>query len=291
MVISMTGYGRGTIETEQFTVIVEVKSVNHRFLEFSIRMPKTLLVMEDKIKKKISEEISRGRVEVYVTIEGAGQYEKKVVVDWPLLEEYMHSLKLIGEKYQLQDEISLKDILQCNDIITIEEKPTENDELAEALLNCLEIAIQQLKEMRIMEGEQLEKDLQEQLNVLKNKVEDMKEYAPLIVQQYANKLKKRMEELARGEIDESRLVNEVAIFADKIDINEEITRLLSHIEQFLQALQLNVPIGRKLDFLVQEMNREVNTIGSKGNDSQIAREVVEMKSILEKLKEQVQNIE
>lgn len=287
----MTGYGRGTIETEQFTVIVEVKSVNHRFLEFSIRMPKTLLVMEDKIKKKISEEISRGRVEVYVTIEGAGQYEKKVVVDWPLLEEYMHSLKLIGEKYQLQDEISLKDILQCNDIITIEEKPTENDELAEALLNCLEIAIQQLKEMRIMEGEQLEKDLQEQLNVLKNKVEDMKEYAPLIVQQYANKLKKRMEELARGEIDESRLVNEVAIFADKIDINEEITRLLSHIEQFLQALQLNVPIGRKLDFLVQEMNREVNTIGSKGNDSQIAREVVEMKSILEKLKEQVQNIE
>lgn len=291
MVISMTGYGRGTIETEQFTVIVEVKSVNHRFLEFSIRMPKTLLVMEDKIKKKISEEISRGRVEVYVTIEGAGQYEKKVVVDWPLLEEYMHSLKLIGEKYQLQDEISLKDILQCNDIITIEEKPTENDELAEALLNCLEIAIQQLKEMRIMEGGQLEKDLQEQLNVLKNKVEDMKEYAPLIVQQYANKLKKRMEELARGEIDESRLVNEVAIFADKIDINEEITRLLSHIEQFLQALQLNVPIGRKLDFLVQEMNREVNTIGSKGNDSQIAREVVEMKSILEKLKEQVQNIE
>lgn len=291
MIVSMTGFGRSNVELGDLTITVEVKSVNHRFSEFNIRMPRQLLVIEDKIKKKISELVTRGRVEVFITLAGTGHISSKVTVDWQLLDEYVSSIKAIQEKYQIDKMISLQDILTREDIITIDEDGTGNEELESVVLSAALEATKQLHMMRINEGKVLEEDIHTQLTALEKKVKNLREYAPKVVLHYTERLHKRMEEFANGVIDESRIVNEVAIFADKADINEELTRLQSHIEQFHKIMKMNEPVGRKLDFLLQEMNREVNTIGSKANDSNVAREVVEMKSLLEKMKEQVQNIE
>ncbi|MDF1506643.1 YicC family protein [Robertmurraya sp. DFI.2.37] len=291
MIVSMTGFGRSKAELETCSVTVEIKAVNHRFLEFNIRMPRQLLVVEDKIKKKIAEHVTRGRIEVFVTVEGTGHLSSNVVVDWPLLDKYVQSIKAIQNKYKLEDSFSLRDLLLREDLISIEEGHEGNPELEQLVLHAIENAAAQLKQMRIVEGKVLESDLHNQLNILSEKTTLLKKYAPQVVELYRERLRKRMEEFTNGVVDEDRMVNEIAIFADKADINEELTRLESHISQFYQIMSLTEPVGRKLDFLLQEMNREVNTIGSKGNDSSIAREVVEMKSLLEKMKEQVQNIE
>lgn len=291
MIVSMTGFGRSKAELETCSVTVEIKAVNHRFLEFNIRMPRQLLVIEDKIKKKIAEQVTRGRIEVFVTLEGTGHSTSKVVVDWQLLEQYVQSIKAIQNKYEFAHAISLQDVLQRSDFISIDEDHGGNEELEQLVLDAIENAALQLKQMRIIEGKVLESDIHKQLKLLSEKVILLRECAPKVVKLFADRLKKRMEEFTNGLIDEARMVNEIAIFADKVDINEELTRLESHISQFQKIMKLAEPIGRKLDFLLQEMNREVNTIGSKANDSSIAREVVEMKSSLEKMKEQVQNIE
>lgn len=291
MIVSMTGFGRSKAEKDKYSVTVEIKAVNHRFLEFNIRMPRQLFVIEDRIKKKISEQLTRGRIEVFVTLEGSGNFSSKVNVDWQLLDEYVKSIKAIQEKYQLDNPISLQDILLREDFVSFDEDHAGNAELEALVLNAIDEAATQLKSMRVIEGNVLASDIHNQLNILSKKVVSLREYAPSVVQLYTNKLRRRMEEFANGQIDEARLVNEIAIFADKADINEELTRLHSHIDQFQKIMKLDEPVGRKMDFLLQEMNREVNTIGSKANDSNIAREVVEMKSLLEKMKEQVQNIE
>lgn len=291
MVVSMTGFGRCHMETERFSVTVEIKTVNHRFLEFNIRMPRQLFVIEDKMKKKIGEFTTRGRVDVFITIGGSGQFSSKVNVDWNLLDEYIASIKAIQEKYEINNPISLQDILIREDFISFDEEQKGNEELETLVLSAVETAVKQLKQMRTIEGKSLEIDMHNQLQELSKKVLSLRDYAPNVAQHYAERLHKRMEEMTKGQVDESRLINEVAIFADKADINEELTRLHSHIDQFQKLMKIEEPIGRKMDFLLQEMNREVNTIGSKANDSSIAREVVEMKSLLEKMKEQVQNIE
>lgn len=291
MIVSMTGFGRSHVEFEDTSLTVEMKSVNHRFLEYHIRMPRQLFSIEDKIKKAIGEQVVRGRVEVFITLTGKGHASSKVSIDWPLLDEYFHTLKMIQEKYQLQGEITLQDLLSREDFLTIDEDQSGNEELEEKVLLAAREAVKQLKEMRIAEGRMLEKDLQNQLTVIGDKIHRIKEYAPNVTRQYAERLKKRMEDFSIDTIDESRLVSEVAIFAEKADINEELTRLASHISQFHETMKKDEPIGRKLDFILQEMNREVNTIGSKANDADIAKEVVELKSFLEKMKEQVQNIE
>lgn len=279
------------METKNFAVTVEIKSVNHRFLEYNMRMPRQLLMIEDKIKKKISEHVNRGRVEVFITLTGTGYINSKVNVDWQLLDEFFHSIKAIQEKYQLDGQITLHDLIAREEFISVDEEHSGNEEVEDLILTAVERATKQLREMRMMEGKVLEKDIHNQLIELSNKVSGLREHAPNIVHQYAERLQKRMVDFVDGAIDESRLVTEIAIFADKADINEELTRLQSHIDQFVKIMKLQELIGRKLDFLLQEMNREVNTIGSKANDSGVAKEVVDMKSLLEKMKEQVQNIE
>lgn len=291
MVISMTGFGRGRSQSEKFTVTVEIKTVNHRFLEYNIRMPRQLIKIEDKIKKTIAQQISRGRVEVFITIEGQGISSQKVNVNWDLLEEYYGVVTKIHEKYQLHNDISISDLLELDDVISIDEEETGTEDLEILILEATRVAAVALKQMRITEGDALAKDVAGYLMKFGNRLQKVRDYAPLVVQQYAERLHKRMEEFAKGELDEARIVNEVAIFADKADISEELARLSSHIEQFDRTMKSEEPIGRKLDFYLQEMNREVNTIGSKANDANIALEVVEMKSLLEKMKEQVQNIE
>lgn len=291
MIVSMTGFGRSHVEFEDTSLTVEMKSVNHRFLEYHVRMPRQLFSIEDKIKKAIGEQVIRGRVEVFITLTGKGHASSKVSIDWPLLDEYFRSIKMIQETYKLEGEITLQDLLSREDFLTIDEDLSGNEELEAYVLSAAREAVKQLKEMRVAEGRMLEKDIQNQLTIISDKIHRVREYAPNVTRQYAERLKKRMEDFSIDSIDESRLVSEVAIFAEKADINEELTRLGSHISQFHETMKMDEPIGRKLDFILQEMNREVNTIGSKANDAHIAKEVVEMKSFLEKIKEQVQNIE
>lgn len=291
MITSMTGFGRSRRELDDFIVTVEIKTVNHRFSEYNIRMPHQLLNIEDKIKKKVAEYVVRGRVEMFITIQGTGQLKSKVTVDWNLIDEYYEALKEIQAKYKLEKGIALQDLLAREDFITIDEQQVDNKALELLVLETTEAAATQLKQMRIIEGQALEQELAGFLVRLTAKMEHLRAYAPVVVELYTERLRKRMDDFLNGSIDEVRLVNEVAIFADKVDINEELTRLESHLKQFQKNLAACEPIGRKLDFLLQEMNREVNTIGSKANDSTITNEVVDMKSMLEKMKEQVQNIE
>lgn len=291
MVVSMTGFGRSKAESERFSVNVEVKTVNHRFCEFHIRMPRQLLKTEEKIKKKLGEHIKRGRVEVFVTLEGEGIVSRSVHIDWQALDELVHHISEIKNRYRIDGEIELRDLVNRDEIIHIEENETENEELEQLVLAAIQDAGTQLVQMRLLEGMALEKDVSQYIQQLKGNLSKVKQFAPDVVEQYRDRLSKKMADFFDGQADEDRILTEVAFFADKADISEEITRLESHVDQFTEIMKANEPLGRKLDFLLQEMNREVNTIGSKANDSRIAREVVEMKSLLEKVKEQVQNIE
>jgi uncharacterized protein (TIGR00255 family) len=291
MVVSMTGFGRSKKENDSFSVSVEVKTVNHRFSEFNIRMPRQFNKIEDKIKKILSSSIHRGRIEVFVTVEGEGIVNRQVVIDWNLLDHYIQSIEKMKHKYALEHELSLPDLLSRDDIIHIEEEESQNKEIEQMVYSAVEEAAYQVKCMREAEGSELEIDIRKQLLSLQELVEEVSILAPHVVRMYEERLTKRINEFVGGQIEESRILTEVAVFADKSDVNEELIRLESHIKQFELFLSMNEPIGRKLDFLIQEMNREVNTIGSKANDSNIAKKVVEMKGILEKLKEQIQNIE
>lgn len=291
MVISMTGFGRSRVISGAFTVNVEIKTVNHRFCECTIRMPRQLLQIEEKIKKRLNQHIRRGRVEVYVAIEGEGAVTRKVNVDWKLVEEYHQFILKLKETYGIEEKVLLPDLLNREELIHIEESEVGNEELQNLVLSAIEEAVILLKQMRMTEGEELKKDITANLYQIETVVNELQKFAPLVIQGYQERLTKKMQEFLNGHIDELRILTEVAIFADKADINEEITRLISHIQQFLQTLEEGEPIGRKLDFLIQEMNREANTIGSKANDSVIAKKVVDIKSLLEKLKEQIQNIE
>lgn len=291
MVISMTGFGRSRKEAGEHSVNVEIKTVNHRFCEFNIRMPRQLLKIEEKIKKKLNQHIRRGRVEVYVTLEGEGTISRKVHVDWKLLEEYHQFIREAKDKYGIEGKLLLQDLLSREELVHIEESEADNEEVEKLVLSSAEEAVVLLKQMRIAEGEVLKKDITANLHQIEAAIDDLQKFAPLVTQAYQERLTKRIDEFLNGHIDETRILTEVAIFADKADINEEMTRLTSHIQQFFHTLEDTQPIGRKLDFLVQEMNREANTIGSKANDSNIAKKVVDIKSLLEKLKEQIQNIE
>ena len=291
MVISMTGYVLGTSESDRLKVRVEVKTINHRFSEFNIRMPRQLLVLEDKIKKLLATYIRRGRAEVFISIDGEGLLTKRLEVDWSLLEQYMSYLNEFTYKYHLHPNDALQNITHLEGIFHIHEEQTNTSEVEDLILEAVKQAGEQLLAMRKAEGLRLQEDIAEQLKNLTDTVNRVKEYAPLVLEQYKLRLQTRMTEFASGTIDETRMLNEIAIFTDKADINEEITRLKSHLSQANTTIESDAAIGRKLDFLVQEMNREVNTIGSKANDAKIALEVVEMKSLLEKIKEQVQNIE
>ena len=291
MVISMTGYGRATAENECMKIVVEMKTVNHRFCEYHIRMPRQLMYLEDKVKKKANEFIRRGRGEIFITIDGEGFATKKLKLDWGLADQFFGLMSQVKDKYHIHSEVTLHDFLQLESIFSEVEETMDNDDIEGMIVSALTGALENVKAMRVQEGQKLANDLQAQLNKLEKITENVKQYAPSVVRTYQERLTQKITELTNGLVDESRIVTEVAIFADKCDINEELTRLESHFLQFSETLTQHEPIGRKLDFLVQEMNREVNTIGSKGNDSFITKEVVEMKSLLEKMKEQVQNIE
>lgn len=291
MVKSMTGFGRAEANQGTYKILVEMKSVNHRFCEINIRMPKQFLVLEEKLKKAVGSYLHRGRVEVFITIEGQNIHEHSLDVDWKLLSAYIDALHKAKDRHQISGSIEINDILKLENVFTIKEAHTGMEEIEKSLLEQVQLATEQLVSMRTLEGEQLKEDIFIHLTYIENMAQELQQFAPLVVEAYRKRLEKKMKEFLGSEIVEQRIMAEAAIFADRADINEELKRIHSHLGQFTQSLHSADPVGRKLDFLVQELNREVNTIGSKANDAKIANLVVEMKACLEKIKEQVQNIE
>ncbi|MDC2864762.1 MULTISPECIES: YicC/YloC family endoribonuclease [unclassified Bacillus (in: firmicutes)] len=291
MISSMTGFGRAKVESDAFQITVEMKSVNHRFLEMNIRLPKQMMVFEDKIRKLIAEQVGRGRIEVSIIVEGEGLVERKLRVDWSLLEQYKLIMEEAKGKFQLQDSITLQQLIAMPEVTAIEEVENVNEAFEHNLYEAVHRAASMLKTMRDGEGERLHKDLEHRLQGIYTCVRSIVPYAPSVIQKYRERLENRLKELHNQELEEQRLLTEIAVFADRCDIHEELVRLQSHLEQFQEALQSKEPVGRKLDFIVQEMHREINTIGSKANDLTISKYVVEMKNNLEKIREQVQNIE
>ncbi|WP_408010931.1 YicC/YloC family endoribonuclease [Pseudalkalibacillus sp. A8] len=293
MIKSMTGFGRACIEHEQYTITTEIKSVNHRFTEVHVRMPRQLTIIEDKIKRCVTKYIKRGKVDVWISVDGETGVERELTVDWALLHQYVSAHEALNERYKVEEPIRYHSLLAFSDIVSIHEKENVTDEFAGKVLNAVEEAASQLSEMRAEEGKHLDKDLNQRLDVIETIIKEIESFAPEVQEAYKDRLYKRIKSLHDGtvELDEDRILTEVAIFADKCSIDEELIRLKSHLIQFRDILNESESVGRKLDFLVQEMNRESNTIGSKGNDYSISKNVVQLKSEIEKIKEQVQNVE
>jgi len=292
MIRSMTGYGYYKYHDENVSMDVEIKTVNHRYCDIYIRMPRQLSCFEDKVRSLIMSRIYRGKVDVFLNWENLGEGVKKVILDRNLAVEYYNAMTKLGEELQLRDDISTSSLARFPEILRIEKKEENSEEVWNILEQAINEALNVLIAMREAEGEKLKSSLIELCNNIENYRLKIKEREPLVVAEYKEKLSARIKELMDSDIvDETRLAMEVAIFADKCSINEELVRLRSHLDQFLDILSMDGPVGRKLDFLLQEMNREVNTIGAKANDLDITRNVIELKSEIEKIREQIQNVE
>ena len=291
MVKSMTGYGLGSRNGEGISITVEIKTVNHRFCEQTVRMPKQYAILEDAVKKTIAEYIHRGRAEIFITIDGDNVKNQKMVVDWQLLDEYYRVLEEMRVRYGINQPVSIPELLQNKDCFKILDETINAAELEPLLLSAVVDAAANLSVMRQAEGRELKASISALLQNVGQVTDQLKVLAPKVAESYRDRLKEKLERYTSGLIDENRLLTEVAIFADKADISEELVRMYSHIHQFASIIDETGPVGRKLDFLLQEMNREANTIGAKGNAADLASVVVELKSLLEKIREQVQNIE
>ena len=288
----MTGFGRAEAETDGKKITIEIKTVNHRFLDINIRMPRTLGFAEEGIRKTIKSRLSRGRVDVFINFASLGGGEKKAEADIGLIKSFVDAARKAANECDLQDDLTLSHIIRIPDAITVQEEAQDEETLTKIMQSAIDDALDMLTDMRQREGEHLKQNIDEcllQLGDTLSIIEDKKDY---ISKEYRDKLKLRLSELLEGsEVDETRFNAEIAYIADKADITEEIVRLGTHIKQFGQITKDGKETGRKLDFIVQEMNRELNTIGSKSSDMDITNAVIEGKSTVEKIREQVQNIE
>lgn len=288
----MTGFGRAETEEDNRKITVELKSVNHRFLDINIRMPRTLGFAEELIRKAVKERLFRGRVDIFINYFAPAGDAKKAVADMGLMRSYLEAARQAAGELELHDDIALSHMLRIPDVILIEEAPEDEQRLSRLVAGAVEAALGALLEMRAREGAELTASIAaclEALGALCRRIDALKSQT---TGDYAEKLRARIAELIAGaDIDEARFATEVALMADRADITEEIVRLGTHIGQFQSALAGGDAVGRKLDFLVQEINRELNTIGSKSQDAGITGAVIEGKSLVEKIREQVQNIE
>lgn len=292
MANSMTGFGRGESNGQGYHFSVEIKSVNHRFLEIMVKTPRSLQIFEDSLRKAIQQRIQRGRIEVYVNLKETGERKRLVKVDKELVLSYDNSLKELAQNLNTVYVTDIYRLAVLPDVFIIEEEEIDFEELWIILKKALDEALDSLTEMRSKEGGRLVEDLLGRLDRLESLINKIADRSPAVVNDYRARLKERLSVLLTDStVDEVRLAMEVALFADRASITEEIVRFKSHLEQFNKILLSGEPVGRKLDFLVQELNREINTIGSKANDLVISQTVVEGKSELERIREQVQNIE
>ena len=292
MISSMTGYGRGQYTSEGIDVTVEVKSVNHRYYEFSARTPKNLLFLEEKLKRFFAQSISRGKVECFVQIAFLDGENVNISANIPLANSYLCAIKEIAENLGVSAEVSANSLTRFADVIEIKKNETDDEKIWEAVEKAASEALDGILSMRRAEGEKLRLDVLSRLDFIADKVSMIEKRSPETVKEYSQKLLTRMNEvLGDVHIDEQRILTEAAIYADKIAVAEETVRLSSHMAQLKEFLVSDEAIGRKMDFLVQEMNREANTIGSKAQDVEIARAVLDIKAEIEKIREQIQNIE
>lgn len=292
MVSSMTGFGRGTSETEEMGYTIEIKSVNHRYLDLNIKLPKSLISLEGRIRREIQNKINRGKIDLFLTQNIYQITNEKAIFNKEVADSYVTCLKEVKERYNALDDISVSLISKFPEVITLEQKENDLESSWELICRALNEALDKLNIMRTIEGEKLKEDILMKLMGIENMVLKVEEKAPQVPLIYKEKLQNRLKELLENnQIDETRLYTEVTMFSDRSCIDEEIVRLKSHISQLKSTLSIDEPIGRKLDFIVQEMNRETNTIGSKANDLEITKYVLEMKNDIEKIREQIQNIE
>lgn len=289
---SMTGYGRTEGETSLGRMLVESRSVNHRYSDINLRLPKRLIPLENRIKELIRSQVSRGRIDVSIKLDAREGEKVQLEVDFNLAEQYVEALLSLKEKFQLKGEVTLELLAGAKDLISFKEESGEVEPFYQEIVSLVKRSLTEMDEMKRSEGEALARDIRMRMERIKQQLEEIKALSPVYAEAYQGRLRERIQSLLKGmEVDPNRLEQEIAFLAERTDITEEIVRAMSHLHQFSQFFQTDEPVGRKMDFLIQEIHREVNTASSKANDAEISRKVVEIKSELEKIREQVQNIE
>ncbi len=294
MIFSMTGYGRGSAENEQYSMVIEMKYINNRYLDMYVRMPRQLLYLEETVKAIIKQKISRGKMDVFVTFTMKEGVDKKLTLNKKLAEEYLHIAEGINEIFSLSGGMRAIDLMKFPDVVSVTENELEEDVISSLLKQATERAVQSIMDMRAREGKKLSEDISARSRCLLGIIEEIESKAEVLEEEYRNYLMEKLNVILEklGErADEQRIVQEAAIIADRSAITEEIVRFKSHVQQLLDSLDVEEPVGRKLDFIIQEMNREINTIGSKSDSLEIVDKVVVLKSELEKIREQIQNLE
>ena len=288
---SMTGFGRASLESNGKNYIIEIKTVNNKYSDITVKSPKRLSFMEDKIRKQIANRITRGKVEVSVSFFDFSNKSKNVVLNKEIAKEYIKQLREIADENNLSENISVVEIAKLPDILNSIDSDND-EEIAGEALKCLNMALDSLIEKRKAEGENIKQDVLVRIERVQNLVDKIAENSKGIVEEYVSKLEKRVKEILKTDVvDENRIAQEAVIYADKTSIEEELTRLNSHIVQFKELVNSDGPVGKKLDFMIQEMNRETNTIGSKAGSGEITKAVIDLKVELEDIREQIQNIE
>ena len=292
MIKSMTGYGGAKGSAEGLSVSIELKSVNNRYLDVSVKLPRTMLFAEEPIKAAVGRHISRGKVDVFVTVDQSASDDMEVRVNEPLLKGYIEALSAAAEKFGLQNDMTVMSLCRLPDVLSTDRREIDSSALMTGITEILERALTEYDAMRLREGEKLRDDVLARLETISRLTGVVEENAPKTVAEYRARLEQKLQEvLATANIDESRVLTEAAIFADKIAVDEETVRLRSHISQLRGLTNGESPAGRKMDFLIQELNREANTIGSKCQNADIAHVVVELNAEIEKIREQIQNVE
>ncbi len=292
MIKSMTGYGRGEKLFGDYKITVEIKSVNNRFLDYNIRLYKHYSFVEDAIREVLSSRISRGKVDIFIQYDLTETDDKIVTLNESVAKGYFEALSLMSEKLGVHNDVTVSTLAGFNDVFNIEKPEDDKEKIIADTIEVVNLAIDDITANRAREGARLYDFFKETIAGLRSVTSVISERSPLTVEEHKNRLKERIEEMLNGvEYDETRLLTEVAIFSDKVNITEELVRFESHLKEFENLLGSDIPVGRKLDFTVQELNREANTMGSKCNDFEIGKAVVELKSEIEKIREQVQNIE
>ncbi len=289
---SMTGYGRGKLEENNREYEIEIKSVNHKYNDISIKLPRTIGYLEENIKKEIQKNISRGKIDVFVNFANYSKDGKNIKINNELAEIYIEELKKLAKNTGITENITVTEISKFPDVLIIQNTDEEEKVIWNELNKCLQVAINNFISARITEGEKIKLDLENRINDIQEKTEKIATYSTGLVEEYIVKLEARIKEILKTDIiDQNRLAQEVVIYSDKVSVEEELTRLRSHISQFKELINLDIPTGKKLDFLVQEMNRETNTMGSKSGSLDITNLVVDIKTQIENIREQIQNIE
>jgi len=292
MIKSMTGYGGAKGVSGKLEVSIEVKGVNSRYLDCAIKLPRVFTALEEPLKSIVGEHVSRGKVDVFITIDSSNADDIEIKINRPLVAAYVSALRTIAWENEVPGDISVIDLARFPDVLKAEKREADVEELNADIGGILREALLGFNEMRTSEGERLKCDIIMRLDEIERLTTIAEEISPRSVEEYRKKLLMRLQEvLQNSDIDEQRVLTEAAIFADKVAVNEEAVRLRSHISQLRKMLESDEPIGRKMDFLVQELNREANTIGSKGNDTEMSKVIIDMKSEIEKIREQAQNIE